>query len=60
MKEWSVVIEGIGMRKVESKDIDIDGAYDAAMDEFGCEVDDVLAVFCHSPVEIKEEQWSVR
>jgi hypothetical protein len=58
MKEWSVVIEGIGKREVEAKDID--GAYDAAMDEFGCEVDDVLAVFCHSPVEIKEEQWSVR
>ena len=54
MKEWSVVIEGIGKREVEAKDID--GAYDAAMDEFGCEVDDVLAVFCHLPVEIKEEQ----
>jgi len=54
MKKWSVIIEDIGMRVVEANDID--GAYDAAMDEFGCEVDDVLAVFCHSPVEIKEDQ----
>ena len=49
-----VIIEGIGKREVEAKDID--GVYDAVMDEFGCEVDDVLAVFYHSPVEIKEDQ----
>ena len=54
MKKWLVVIEGIGKREVEAKDID--GAYDAAMDEFGCGVDAVLAVFCHSPIEIKEDQ----
>ena len=53
MTKWFVLIEGIGMREVES---DIDGSYDAAMDEFGCDVDDVLAVFCHSPIEIKEDQ----
>ena len=54
MKRWSVVIKGMGKRDVESKDID--GAYAAAMKEFGCKLDDILAVFCHSPVEIKEEE----
>lgn len=42
-KEYTVLIKGIGKRTVMS--YDIDGAYFAAMRDFGCKIDDVLAVF---------------
>ena len=51
MKKWTVLISGVGSRDVEAKDID--GAYAAAMEEYGY---DILAVFCHSPVKFEEEQ----
>lgn len=44
---WSVLINGLGLRVVMSKDID--GAYLAAMKEYGCKIEDILAVSCHSP-----------
>ena len=47
MIKWSVLIDGIGLRVVMSKDID--GAYLAAMKEYGCKIEDILAVFCHAP-----------
>ncbi|MBR3222591.1 MAG: hypothetical protein IKF72_10215 [Kiritimatiellae bacterium] len=47
MIKWSVLIDGLGLRVVMSKDID--GAYLAAMKEYGCKIEDILAVFCHSP-----------
>ena len=47
MIKWAVLIKGIGLRVVMSKDID--GAYLAAMEEYGCKIEDILAVFCHSP-----------
>ncbi len=50
-KNWSVLIRGIGIRIVKSKDID--GAYAAAMDEFDCKIDDILAVFSPSPIKIE-------
>ena len=53
MKRWSVLIKGIGKRDVESKDID--GAYAAAMKEYGCKLDDIFAVFCHSPLKPKRK-----
>ena len=46
--EWSVLIAGIGVRVVEAEDID--GAYAAAMTAYGCRLEDILAVFGHSPV----------
>lgn len=46
-KKRSVLIDGIGLRIVMSKDID--GAYLAAMKEYGCKIEDILAVFCHAP-----------
>ena len=48
MKKWTVLIRGVGSRDVEAKDID--GAYAAAMDEFGCKLDDILAVLSHAPI----------
>ena len=45
MKKWSVRISGIGLRVVMSADID--DAYLAAVKEYGCKMEDVLAVFCH-------------
>ena len=54
MKKWTVLIRGVGSRDVEAKDID--GAYAAAMEEYGCKLEDILAVFCHSPVKFGEEQ----
>ena len=54
MAKWSVLIAGIGVRVVEAKDID--GAYAAAMDEFGCKLDDILAVFNHTPINVKESK----
>ena len=51
MKKWSVLIEGIGSRDVEAKDID--GAYAAAMKEYGCKLDDILAVLSHTPINVK-------
>ena len=47
MIKWSVLIDGLGLCVVTSKDID--GAYLAAMKEYGCKIGDILAVFCHSP-----------
>ena len=47
MIKWSVLINGIGQRVVMSDDID--GAYLAAMKEYECKIEDILAVFCHSP-----------
>ena len=55
MKKWTVLIRGVGSRDVEAKDID--GAYAAAMDEFGCRLDDILAVLCHTPINVKEIKW---
>lgn len=52
MKKWSVLISGIGLRVVMSADID--GAYLAAVKEYGCRMEDVLAVFCHSPFRTSE------
>ena len=51
MIKWSVLIDGMGLRVVMSKDID--GAYLAAVEEYGCKIDDILAVFCHSPYQSK-------
>ena len=51
MKRWTVLIKGVGSRDVEAKDID--DAYAVAMDKFGCELDDILAVVCHSPIDLK-------
>lgn len=51
LKKWTVLIRGIGSRDVEAKDID--GAYAAAMDEFGCKLDDILAVLSHAPINVK-------
>lgn len=55
MKKWTVLIRGIGSRDVEAKDID--GAYAAAMDIFSCKLDDILAVFSHAPINVKECKW---
>ena len=47
MKKFRVLIRGIGLKEVSAKNID--GAYMAAMKEFGCELKDVLAVMsCES------------
>ena len=46
--KWSVLMVGIGVRIVEAKDND--GAYVAAMAAYGCRLEDILAVFGHSPV----------
>ena len=51
LKKWTVLIRGVGSRDVEAKDID--GAYAAAMDEFGCKPDDILAVLSHAPINVK-------
>ncbi len=51
MIKWSVLIDGIGLRVVMSQDID--GAYLAAVKEYGCKIEDILAVFCHSPYQPK-------
>ena len=48
MKKWTVLIRGVGSRDVEAKGID--GAYAATMDEFGCKLDDILAVLSHAPI----------
>ena len=48
MTEWSVLIHGVGVRVVVSEDID--GAYAIAMKEYGCRLEDVLSVFCHTPL----------
>ena len=47
MAKWSVLIAGIGTRVVEAEDID--GAYAVAEAEYGCRLEDVLAVFSHDP-----------
>ena len=46
--KWSVLMAGIGVRIVEAEDID--GAYAASMTAYGCRLEDILAVFGHSPV----------
>ena len=45
MAKWSVLITGIGKCVVEAEDID--GAYAVAEAEYGCRLEDVLAVFSH-------------
>ncbi len=47
MTKWSVLIAGIGKRVVAAEDID--GAYAVAEAEYGCRLEDVLAVFSHDP-----------
>ena len=42
-KEWTVLIKGIGVKKVVASD-DIDDAYIAATKEFDCKLEDILAV----------------
>ena len=54
VKKWTVLIRGVGSRDVEAKDID--GAYAAAMDIFSCKLDDILAVFSHAPINVKESK----
>ena len=49
-----MLIRGIGIRYVKSKDID--GAYGVAMKEYGCTFDDILAVFSHTPINVKESK----
>ena len=51
VKTWTVLIKGVGSRNVEAKDID--GEYAAAMDEFGCKLDDILAVLSDAPINVK-------
>ena len=51
VKKWTVLIRGIGSRDVEAKDID--GAYAAAMKEYACKLDDILAVLSHTPINVK-------
>ena len=48
MIEWSVLIHGVGVRVVASEDID--GAYAAAMKEYGCKLEEILSVFCQIPL----------
>ena len=50
MIKWSVLINGIGLRVVMADDVD--GAYLVAMKEYGCKIEDILAVFCHSPFKV--------
>ena len=54
MTKWFVLIAGIGVCVVEAKDID--GAYAAVMDIFSCKLDDILAVFSHAPINVKESK----
>ena len=54
MIKWSVLINGLGLRVVMSKDID--GAYLAAIKEYGCKIEDILTVFCHSPYQPKYKE----
>ena len=42
-KSWKVLIKGLGAKTVIASD-DIDDAYMAAMKEFNCKLDDILAV----------------
>ena len=51
LKKWTVLIRGVGSRDVEAKDID--GAYVAAMKEYACKLDDILAVLSHAPINVK-------
>ncbi|MCR5752567.1 MAG: hypothetical protein K6G91_11455 [Kiritimatiellae bacterium] len=54
MKKWTVLIKGVGTHDVEAKDID--DAYAAAIAEFSCKIDDILAVFSHTPIYVKESK----
>ena len=47
MIKWSAWIHGICVRVVVSEDID--GAYAVAMKEYGCKLEEILSVFCHTP-----------
>ena len=40
--KFKVIIAGIGLKEVESEEID--GAYVAAIKQFGCRLEDILAV----------------
>ena len=57
MTKWFVLIAGIDVRVVEAKVID--GAYAAAMDIFSCKLDDILAVFSHAPINVKESAKTI-
>ena len=40
--KFKVIIAGIGLKEVEAEEID--GAYLAAIKQFGCQLEDILAV----------------
>lgn len=40
--KFKVIIAGIGLKEVEAEEID--GAYVAAVEQFGCRYEDILAV----------------
>ena len=42
-KEWTVLIKGLGVKKVYAS-ADIDDAYMVASEQFGCAVKDILAI----------------
>ena len=52
-KQWPVLIKDVGMRVVTANDID--GAYIAATKEYGCKMEDILAVM-GGPLTIDKEK----
>ena len=52
-KQWHVLIKDIGIRVVTANDID--GAYIAATKEYGCKMEDILAVM-GGPLTIDKEK----
>ncbi len=52
-KQWPVLIKDIGIRVVTANDID--GAYIAATKEYGCKMEDILAVM-GGPLTIDKEK----
>ena len=42
-KEWTVLINGIGLQKVYAS-TDMDDAYKLAAERFGCDIKDILAI----------------
>ena len=52
-KQWPVLIKDIGMRVVTADDID--GAHIAAAKEYGCKMEDILAVM-GGPLTIDKEE----
>jgi hypothetical protein len=53
-KEWTVLVKGIGVKKVAALD-DINDAYMTAMKEFDCKLEDILAVGCMK-MDLKENE----